>query len=162
MFGRICLWSHLVLGFCLYVVNVFITYSVSFLMIGPFIWSISSWFGLMGFKSLESCPFLLGCQICWRIIVHSILFVFLQYLLRCLLFPFIFHLSSFSLLRGESGQRFVRFVYPFKELDLHFIDVFLLFFESLLLLISSLIFMISLLLLNLGFVCSSFYNSLRW
>ena len=57
--------------------------------------------------SLESYPFLLGCQICWHIIVHSIFlqffvfvhygfffffffFVFLQYLLRFLLFCFYF------------------------------------------------------------------------
>ena len=49
---------------------------------------------------LESYPFLLGCQICWHIIVHSILlwfFVFLRYPLRCLLFHFLFCLFGFSL-----------------------------------------------------------------
>ena len=43
--------------------------------------------------SLESCPFLLGCQVCWRIIVHGIpppFFLFLQYPLRFLLFHFLF------------------------------------------------------------------------
>ena len=119
---------------------------------------------------LESCPFLLGCQISCHIIVHSILFfVFLQYQLRFLLFSFLFclfgfslfsswwawpevfqfclpfqrtsswfywffflyffsiswdfssfiyyfvYLGSLSFLLGEPGQRFVNFVYPFKE-----------------------------------------------
>ena len=85
--------------------------------------------------SLENCSFLLGCQICWHIIVHNILgffFVFLQYLLRFLLSHFLFvYMSSFSPLLGESGQRFVNFVYIFKELALGFIDFFLLFFKSL-------------------------------
>ena len=49
---------------------------------------------LVGCKSLESCPFILGCPICWHIIVHSILlcFVSLQYPLRFLLFHFLFYL----------------------------------------------------------------------
>ena len=71
---------------------------------------------LAGCMSLESYPFLLGYQICWHIIVHSILslfrslsltlffffcfvlfcFVFLQYLLRFRLFPFLFSLFGFS------------------------------------------------------------------
>ena len=48
-------------------------------------------------------------------------FVFLHCLLRFLLFRF---LSYFSLLFSESGQRFVNFVYPFKEPTLDFIDFF--------------------------------------
>ena len=31
---------------------------------------------LVGYKSLEGCPYLLGCQVCWHIISHSILMVF--------------------------------------------------------------------------------------
>ena len=53
---------------------------------------------LVGFKSLESCLFLLGCQICWHIIVHSILLwfsVFLWYPLRVLLSHFLFCLFGF-------------------------------------------------------------------
>ena len=55
---------------------------------------------LAGSKYLESCLFLLCCQICWHIIIHSILswfFVFLQYWLRFLLFHFLFCLSGFFL-----------------------------------------------------------------
>ena len=76
---------------------------------------------------LESCPFLLDCWICWHIIVHSILlwcFVFLQYQLCFLLFHFLFYLDPLSFLLGEPGQRFVNFVYPFKEPALAFIDFF--------------------------------------
>ena len=50
--------------------------------------------------SLESCPFLLGCQICWYIVVHSIILwflVFLQYLLGFLHFHFLFCLFGFFL-----------------------------------------------------------------
>ena len=80
---------------------------------------------------LESCLFLLGCQICWLMIVHSILlwfFVFLQYQLKFLLFHFLFCLFGFSIL-GESDKRLVNFLYPFKEPALGFIDFFLLFFN---------------------------------
>ena len=64
-------------------------------------WSNSSWFSFGGCKSLESCPFLLGCQICWYIIVHNSLlfiyfFVFLQHPLR-FLFHFLFCLFGFFL-----------------------------------------------------------------
>ena len=154
MFGRILLWSHLVLDLCLWEVF-FITFSIAYLVIGLFNWSISSWlsFGVLeGCISRESCPFLLACQICWHIIAHSILlwyFVFLQYPLRFFLFHFLFCLSSFSPFFGEFSQRFVNFVYPFKKPAFGFIDLFwFFFFESLILLISSLIFMISFLLLT--------------
>ena len=103
--------------------------------------------------SLESCPFILGCQICWHTIVHSILlwfFIFFHYPLWFLLFHFcVVYLGFFSPLLGESGQSFVNFVYPFKD-------------PLLVLLISYLIFMISFLLVILGFVCSSFSHSFRW
>ena len=71
---------------------------------------------LVGCISLESCPFLLGCQICYFLMV----FTFLQYLLRFLFFHFLFCLFGFFLLLGESGQRFVNFVYPFSEPTLGF------------------------------------------
>ena len=77
--------------------------------------------------SLESCLFLLGCQIYWHITVHSInsfffFFVFLQYSLT-FLFHFLFCLFGFSLL-GESGQRFVSFCLLFQDPALGFIDFF--------------------------------------
>ena len=77
---------------------------------------------------LETCPFPLGCRICWHIIVHSFLlwffFVFLCYQLLCLLFHFLFCLFMFSFLFGEPSQRPVEFVYPFTKPALGFIDLF--------------------------------------
>ena len=103
---------------------------------------------------LESCPFLLGCQICWHIIAYSILlffffFVFLWYQLIFLLFRFVY-LGSLSVLLGEPGQRFVNFVYIFKEPALGFVNLVIIFLISVLF-ISSLIFSISFLRLTLGF-----------
>ena len=50
-------------------------YSIPFLVIGLFLLDSV----LAGCMSLESCPFLLGWQICWHIIVHSILLCFLYF-----------------------------------------------------------------------------------
>ena len=92
---------------------------------------------------------LLGCHICWHIIVYSILFVFLQCSLRFHLFH-LFCLSPFSPLLGEPSHRFVNFVYRFKKPALGFLAFFNCFLNSILL-ISSLIFMISFLLFVLLF-----------
>ena len=64
MFRRIHLWSHLVLDFCL--LGVLITDSISLLVIGLFICSISSWFGL-GRLFLRICSFPPGCPFYWSI-----------------------------------------------------------------------------------------------
>ena len=48
MFDRICLWSHLVLDFCL--LENFKSVSISLLVIGLFIFSVSSWFSLWKFS----------------------------------------------------------------------------------------------------------------
>ena len=59
------------------------------------------------------------------IIVHSIFLWFLYFYSICwrfLLFHFLFCLFEFFPLLGESGQRFVNFVYPFREPALGFID----------------------------------------
>ena len=140
----------------LFVGSVFITYSISFLVIGLFSWSISSWFrfGKL-YQSLESCPVLLGCQICWHTIAHSILlcfFVFLQYTLRFLLFHFLFWVlyllflvslaTSLSILSTLSkNQHLVLLTFFYCFLNFYFMDQifsdlydflpFLLFFESL-------------------------------
>ena len=69
-------------------------------------------------KFLESCPFLLGCQICWHTIVHSILLWFLYFCnIYCdfSFFTILFIWVFSSPLLGESGQRFVNFAYFFKE-----------------------------------------------
>ena len=46
MFDRVLMWSHQVLGFCFFGRFFFITLSISVLVIGLFIISISSWFNL--------------------------------------------------------------------------------------------------------------------
>ena len=93
-----------------------------------FIFSQFSFGGLyLSFGGLYLCPFLLSCQICWLIIVHSILirfFLFLQYQLKFLLFHFLIYLDSIFVLLGETGQRFVNFLYPFKDPVLDFTDFF--------------------------------------
>ena len=66
----------------------------------------------------------------------------------------------FSSLLGEFVQRFVNFVYLFKEPALGFIFSFV--FGSSISLISFQIFMICFLLLTLGFVYSSFSNYFRY
>ena len=63
-----------------FVGSVFITYSILFLVISLFNWSVSSWFSLVGCIFLESHPFILGCKICWCIIVRSILFLCVYFL----------------------------------------------------------------------------------
>ena len=132
MFGRIHLWSYMVLNFCLLWVFLQHTqFHFSWLVCSTDLFLLDS--VLVGRMSLENCLFFLDCQICWHIIVHSILlwcFVFLWYPLRFLLYHFLFCLSSLSPLLVESGPKFVNFVYPFKEPALGFTDFFLLFFES--------------------------------
>ena len=68
--------------------NVFIIYSISFIVISLFNRSVSSWFSLVFYMSLEGFPFLLSSsivllhffhffyQICWHINVHCTLMVF--------------------------------------------------------------------------------------
>ena len=72
------------------------------------------------------------------------------------------YLGLLSFLLGEPGQRFVNFVYPFKEPALGFTDFFSIVFLIFILFISSLTFISSFLLLTSGFVCFSFSNSFRW
>ena len=110
---------------------------------------------------LKSCPYLLGCQMCWQIIIHSILLRFLHFCGIHWDFSFIIsyfaYLGSVSLL-GESGQIFVNLVHPFREPALSFIDFFY-FFLNLFYVPSDLDY--SLLLMAVGFVCS-FSNSFWW
>ena len=162
MFARIRLWSHLVLG-VFFVCMRFFCYILNFY----FYWSVSSNYlflldsVLVDWIFLES-PFLPGCQICWHVIVHSILlwfFVFLQYQLK-FLFNFLFCLFWFYFLLGEPGQWFVNFVNPLKNQLLVLLFFSFSFWISILL-ICFLIFIISFLLLTLGLVCSYFSNSFR-
>ena len=119
---------------------------------------------------LESCPFLLGCQIYWHIIVHSILSWFfcisvvsvvISPLSFRILFIWVFSLSFL----GSPDIGVLIFVYPFKEPALGFIDFFFLFFFLIsILFISSLVFIISFFLLTLGFLWSHllFFLSFSW
>ena len=84
MFGRICLWSSLVLDCFCYIFN-FVSGDWSVQLIYFFLDLV-----LVGCMSLESCPFLLGCQICWHIIFHSILFFFFISALSIEISPFSF------------------------------------------------------------------------
>ena len=107
----------------------------------------------MGYRFLESCLFLLGFQICWHIIAHSVLWIFFFFFWYfCgISWDFSFLISYFVYLGsrlGECGQRFVNFVYPFKGWALGFIDIFFYFLISLLFSL----FIISFLLLILAFV----------
>ena len=74
VFGRIWLWSHLVLDFCLLVVFILllqILFHFQSLVCSNYLLIDSV---LVGCMFLETCPFLLYCQIGWHI--HSILLFF--------------------------------------------------------------------------------------
>ena len=97
-------------------------FPISFLVIGLFLLDSV----LAGCNSLESCLFLLGCQF-----VGIQLFIVFSYgflgICSCDFSFFVSYfvcLGFFSLLLGESGQRFFNFIYLFKELALDFIDFF--------------------------------------
>ena len=99
-------------------------------MIGLFKLSIPSWFSFGGLYVSRklSVSSRLGCEICWHVIVHNILLFFFNFCsISCdfsSFISYIVYLGLFSFLLGEPGQRFVSFVYPFKEPDLGFIDFF--------------------------------------
>ena len=105
---------------------------------------------------LEICPFLLGCQIYWHIIIHRILLycvIFLQYQLLLLILHFIWVISLYFLITWlEDFFPLVKFLSPFKESALDFIDIFSIVLWISILYISSLIFIIFFLLLTLDFV----------
>ena len=136
--------------------SVFITYSISFLVISLFndLFLLDS--VLVGSKSQESCPFV-GIYL---FIVFSRFFVSLQCLLRCLLFLFlilfIWGLSLFS--SWWPWPEFCQFCLHFERTSFWFYLFFSIVFWISILLLSSLIFMISFFLLTLGFVLSSFSN----
>ena len=115
----------------LFVGSSFMTYSISFLMIDDdrFLLDLV----LSGCRSLERCPFFLGCQICWHIIVDSILLWFLYFCSICCDFSFFIsdfvYLGFFSPLLCESSKRFVCFAYLFKEPALGLIDFVCFFFN---------------------------------
>ena len=134
--------------------------SISFLRISLFSLSIYSWFSFGRVYFSRNLSFVLGCQMCWHIIVHSILlFIFLYFSSICWDFSFFMScLSSFlffvSLARGLSilltlskDKLLVLLIFFYFFLNLYFID-------------SSLIFMISFIFLK-GCFLTSFSNSFR-
>ena len=75
---------------------------------------------MLGCKCLECCPFLIHCQICWHIIVHSILLWFLYFCISVEIFPFIsyFVLGRFSFL-GEPLCPFLDWVFVVVDIELY-------------------------------------------
>ena len=142
-----------------------ITDSILLIVISLFKLSISLDSHLVRYMFLESWPILLGCQICWHIIVHIILsfffFVFPHYSLTFHLLHFLFYFSSFCFFLGESCQRFVNIVHLFKEQALGLIDFLFFFFH--LYFIDFLYDLYDFLPSDdFRFVCSSFTNSFMW
>ena len=98
MFGRSFLWNHMVLDsfvrsllFFFFFFKLHILFHFLCLVCSNYLFRLDSI--LLGSMFLETCPFLLGC-------------LFLQYLLLCLLFHFLFYLGPIlyvvSLARGMS------------------------------------------------------------
>ena len=86
-------------------------------MIGLFKLSISSWFNFGGYMFLETSVFLLDCQICWHLIVHSIplqIFCISVVSIMSFLCHFLFYLGSLFSSQWAWTEIF-HFVYPFKE-----------------------------------------------
>ena len=121
---------------------------------------------LVGWMSLESCPFLLGCQ---TLLAYNcslsilIFFFFLDLFGICWNFSFFVsyfvYLRYFSPLLGECCQG-LSIVFTLSKNQLLVLLIFSTVFRSSILLIFSLIFITAFSLLTLGFVCS-FYNSFR-
>ena len=106
-------------------------------------------------------PFLLVCQICWHIIVHTIfLWYFCTSLVSVEMSPFLFYLGSLPFLLGEPGQRFSNFVLPLQRTSSCFHWFFYIVFKFLTVSILSLIFFISFLLLT-GFWLFFFWFFMR-
>ena len=111
----------------------FLLYIQFHTLIGLFKLSISSWLGCGGLYVSQNLSFLLGCQICWHMVFYSqhSLTVF-----HIILWDFSFfisyfvYLGSLSFHLGGPVQRFVNFVYLFKEPALGFTDFLKLFFKS--------------------------------
>ena len=106
--------------------SVFMTSSISFLVSGLFSWSVFLDSIMAGCKILDSSQFLPDCQICWHVVVQSILLWFSYFCCICCDFSFFIsnfdYLVSFSPLFSETGQGFVNFSYLFKEPTLGFIN----------------------------------------
>ena len=98
MFGKICLWSHLVQGFCvLEIFWILLQFYLLLLVYSGFMLLLDL---VLEILFLEIYPFCSGFPISWHIIVHSNFlksFVFLWYQLLHMLFHFWFYLFGSSL-----------------------------------------------------------------
>ena len=165
-FRRIHLWGHLVLDAYFY--EIFpLKIQISFHLL----WSVCSNYLflpnsiLVDSMFLEICPFLLGCQIYWHIIIHSILLcfvIFLQYQLLLLIFHFIWVLSLYflvTLVRGFLSPGQISF--PFQRISSWFYWFFFYCFLNLYFIyfLSDLYYFLPS--ADLRF-CSSFSNSFQW
>ena len=131
MADRILLWSHLILGFC-FLGETLITVSISVLVIGLLIISLSSWFrlGRLNFSKNLS----ISCRLCIfiAIVIHNTLLQ--AFVLHCLCNLSFFtcnfvDLILLSLFLISLGKRFVNFVYLLKAPAFSFINLYYCFFH---------------------------------
>ena len=130
-----------------------ITASISMLVIGLFIISISSWFSLRRLSFVKNLSISSSVPFYCHIIVHNRLIILCISALSLVTSPFsllILLICFFSFFLDESGQSFVNFVYLLKEAAFRLIIFAIISFISFSF-ISARIFMISFLLLILGF-----------
>ena len=122
MFNRIHLWSHMVLGFLL--LGVFKPqFSISVLVIGLFLFFISSWFSLGDCTFLRLCVSLLHFRFIGIIVASSNLRSFISVVsVVTFLFPILL-ICAFSLFFLMCLAKVYQF-YPFKEPSFSFIDLF--------------------------------------
>ena len=122
MFNRIHLWSHMVLGFLL--LGVFKPqFSISVLVIGLFLFFISSWFSLGDCTFLRLCVSLLHFRFIGIIVASSNLRSFISVVsVVTFLFPILL-ICAFSLFFLMCLAKAYQF-YPFKEPSFSFVDLF--------------------------------------
>ena len=159
MFDRILLWSHLVLAFCFFG-RFLITMSISVLVIGLLIISISSWFTLGKLNFSKNLSISSGYPFYCHIVVHNSFFIILCIsALFVVTSPFsflillIWFFSLFFLMNLAKGLS-IFFIFTKNQLLVVLIFNFVSFTSFSL--ISPLIFMIYFLLVNLKGGCSSF------
>ena len=110
--------------------------------------------------SLESHPFLPGCQICWHLIVHSILIFFFISVVSIKISPFSFFILFEFFLSLVSRPEVCQFYLPFQKNQLLVLLIFFYFFLNLYFIDFFFDLILSFLLLTLGFIC--FSNSFWW
>ena len=133
MFDRILLWSHLVLGFCVLGDFLFIIASISVLITGLFIISISSWFSLgrLNFSKNLSISSRLSILLPYNCSQQSLKILCIS-ALSVVISPFSFLVLLiwfFSLLFLMSLAKGLSIVYLLKETAFNFINLHYCFFH---------------------------------